>query len=261
MTRTTKAIIATALTGMIAVATGPAAAAGTKDELSPAQRTEIQKLIRDTLIKHPEIIVQAVQELRRRQKAAKAAALRAELKAKRKELIANPADPVVGNPKGNVTIVEFFDYNCPYCRRVKAELDSVVAKDGNIRVVYKEFPILGPGSEFASRAALASMRQGKYKQFHNAMFAFKGRLGGPQVMAIAKAVGLNIEQLKTDMKDPAITAQIKKNHALAQALRITGTPAFVIGDALVPGAVPAAEITEHVSAARARCKKLDSKIC
>ncbi len=257
----TKTLAATAIAGMVAVLAGPVAAADSKEALSPAQKAEVQKLIRETLIKHPEIIVQAVQELRRRQEAAKAAALKVKLAQKRTELLASPEDPVVGNPKGNVTIVEFFDYNCVYCRRVKSALDGVVAKDGKIRLVYKEFPILGPGSEFASRAAIASMRQGKYEKFHNAMFAFRGRLQAPQVMAIAKAVGLDIEKLKTDMKSAAVTALIKKNHALAQTLGITGTPAFVIGNELVPGAVPADEITQHVSSARALCKKEDSKVC
>jgi protein-disulfide isomerase len=257
----TKTLVATALAGMVAVIGGPAALADGKPALTPAQKAEVQKLIRETLIKHPEIIVQAVQELRRRQQAEKAAALKTKLKEKRKELLANPADPVVGNPKGNVTIVEFFDYNCVYCRRVKSALDAVVAKDGQIRLVYKEFPILGPGSAFASRAALASMRQGKYEKFHNAMFAFRGRLGASQVLSIAKAVGLDIEKLKTDMKDPAIAALIKKNHALAQSLGISGTPAFVIGEELVPGAIPADELAQHVSNARATCKKEASKVC
>jgi protein-disulfide isomerase len=261
MTLMKKALIATALAGMVVISASPASFADEKEALTPAQKAQVQKLIRETLLKNPEIIVEAVQELRRRQEAAKQAALQSTLKAKRDELLSDAADPVVGNPKGDITIVEFFDYNCGYCRRVKSAVDSVVSKDGNIRLVYKEFPILGPGSEVASRAALAAKRQGKYEKFHNAMFAFRGRLGATQVMSIAKAVGLDMDKLKADMKDPAIMAQIKKNHALAKQLGITGTPAFVIGNELVPGAVPAAELRKHVADARQVCKKTDRKVC
>lgn len=261
MTFMRKALIASAFAGMVAISATPAAAAGDKQGLSPEQKAEIQKLIRETLLKNPEIIVQAVQELRRRQEEAKAAALQSTLKAKRSELLSNTSDPVVGNPKGNITIVEFFDYNCGYCKRVKGDLDAVVSKDGNIRVVYKEFPILGAGSHYASLAALASMRQGKYEKFHNALISFRGRLGEPQVLAIAKAVGLDVAKLKADMKDKAIAEKIKENHELAKSLGITGTPAFVIGNQLVPGAVPAAEIVKHVADARSDCKKEASKVC
>jgi protein-disulfide isomerase len=254
------ALVVSAIAVMAAISTGPSAADENKG-LSPEQKAEVQKLIRETLLKNPEIIVQAVQELRRRQEVAKAAAMKSALKSKRSALLSDPSDPVVGNPKGDITIVEFFDYNCGYCKQVKNDLDAVVSKDGNIRLVYKEFPILGEGSHYASLAALASMRQGKYEKFHNALIAFKGRLGEPQVIAIAKAVGLDVDKLRKDLKDPAFAEKIKANHELAKELGITGTPAFVIGDQLVPGAVPADQIIKHVADARSNCKKSEEVVC
>ena len=147
-------------------------------------------------------------------------------------------------------MVEFFDYNCPYCRQVASVMAEAEAGDPELRVVYKEFPILGPGSVFAAKAALAADRQGRYVEFHKALMDADSRVDETSVLAIAEEVGLDVERLKQDMQDPAIQAEIDGNLELAQALRITGTPGFVIGDEFVRGATDLETMTGLIEAAR-----------
>ena len=152
------------------------------------------------------------------------------------EIFADPDSPIGGDPTGDVTIVEFFDYNCPYCRQVAPTLEEIARTDPNVRLIYKEFPILGPGSEFAARAALASHKQGKYIVFHRALMAYPGRVAEGATMEIARAVGLDTKRLKKDMEEPGIAAAIERNLDLAHALRIGTTPTFIINDAFLRGA-------------------------
>ena len=168
----------------------------------------------------------------------------------RKALTANPADPVGGNPKGDVTIVEFFDYRCPYCKQVKPIVEQVLSQDRNVRVVYKEFPILGRESVYASRAALASQKQGKYLAYHHALMASRGQLTEETVLAVARSSGLDVEKLKRDMEDPAIEKVIADNRGLAERIGIRGTPAFIIGDQLAPGAVDTGSLKTMIDKAR-----------
>jgi protein-disulfide isomerase len=180
--------------------------------------------------------MEALQLLQERQRAAEAEGLKRTI-AERSDEILNDADaPVSGNPAGDVTLVEFFDYNCPYCRRVAPTVAELEQADPDLRIVYKEFPILGAGSEFAARAALASSRQGKYVPFHNALMQAAGQVTEASVLEIAGAVGLDIEQLRADMQDPAVQAAIARNLRLGNVLGVNGTPSFVIGDRVVPGA-------------------------
>lgn len=213
---------------------------------------EFDARVRDYLLAHPEVILEAVQRLQERQEAAAQAAARDTLAARSDEILNDPDSPVGGNPEGDVTLVEFFDYNCGYCRRVAPVMSEALAADPQLRVVYKEFPILGEGSVFAARAALAAERQTQYHAFHDAMMAFPGQLGEQTVLAVAEDVGLDVERLRADMKDPAIQAMIDRNYVLAQALGINGTPGFVIGDAIVPGAVDLATMQAAIADARAR---------
>jgi len=160
---------------------------------------------------------------------------------------------VGGNPKGDITVVEFFDYNCGYCKRVAPTVSAVLNNDPNVRIVYKEFAILGPQSLVAARAALAAKRQGKYHEFHDAMMSAE-QADGDSVTATARALGLDYEKLVKDMEDPKITEQLERNYRLATALGINGTPAFVIGDRLVPGAVDETTMMEIIAAERAKLK-------
>ena len=138
------------------------------------------------------------------------------------------SSPVVGNPKGNTTLVEFFDYQCVHCRAMSPIIEKLTSEDPNLRIVYKEFPIFGADSDFAAKAALAAQKQGKYAAFHNALMAAPKKLSNDEVMAIAKQVKLNIAQLKKDMNSPDVANELKANQTLAKALNLVGTPAFVV---------------------------------
>jgi protein-disulfide isomerase len=147
-------------------------------------------------------------------------------------------------------VVEFFDYNCPYCRRAKPEIEALLAADPDVRLVYREWPILGEGSVFAARAALAAREQGLYEDFHWALMGMSGRAEESSVLRIAEDIGLDVAQLRRDMEAPEIDAHIETSMRLAQVLGITGTPSFVIGDALVPGVVDAEQLQTLVTDAR-----------
>ena len=149
-----------------------------------------------------------------------------------------------------MTIVEFNDYQCPYCKRAHAAVKSVVAADGKVKIVYKDLPILGEASRIASVAALAALRQGKHAAFHNALMETGGKLDRDRIFEIAASVGIDVPQLQKDMDDPRIKQSIDRNSALASALGVRGTPAFVIGTQFVPGAVDADTLRQLIAAAR-----------
>jgi protein-disulfide isomerase len=210
--------------------------------------------VRAYLLAHPEVIMEAVQILQQRQQAARADLVKGVIAARARELFHDPAAPEGGNPAGDVTLVEFFDYNCPYCRSVAPTLVELRGADPGLRLVYKEFPILGPGSEAAARAALAAERQGKYQALHDALMQAREKLVEADVFGAAQAVGLDLDQLKRDMADPAIEAAIARNRALAAALGIDGTPGFVIADRVVPGALDRPTLEGLIAVARGKAK-------
>jgi protein-disulfide isomerase len=220
------------------------------DALTPAQRDGVEKIIHDYILKHPDVVIEALQSAEDRDRANADERSRQAVAARQKDLQGDTTSPVAGNPKGDVTVVEFFDYRCPYCKQVEPSIDALLREDGRVRLVYKEFPVLGPDSVYASRAALASRKQGKYAKFHDAMMAQKGTLDTAVVLQLAAGAGLDVDKLKADMGSPDIDSVIKQNYALAQALEIRGTPAFVIGDEMVPGAVDAATLKEKIAAVR-----------
>jgi len=171
----------------------------------------------------------------------------------RTELFNDGYSHISGNPDGDVTLVEFLDYNCGYCKRAHGEVQALMAEDQNIRYVVKEFPILGPGSVTAGRAVLASNMQGnssRYDAFSDALMSYKGSHSETSVMKIAEEVGLDISRLKDDMKSSKVDQMIERTHSLAQMLGINGTPAFVVGDTIVRGYVPADRLQELADAAR-----------
>ncbi|MEC7794395.1 MAG: DsbA family protein [Pseudomonadota bacterium] len=212
--------------------------------------SRVKELVLQAIRENPEIVMEAVAILEKR-KAGEQAVVQAETLKTQRNLIENdPNAPVLGNPDGDVTVVEFFDYNCPYCRRVKPEVQALLDADPNVRLVYREWPILGDGSVFAARAALAARKQGKYDAFHWAMMANKGRAEEASVMRIAEQVGLDLEQLRADMQAPEVQQHIATSMQLSQALGFSGTPSFVIGEALLPGFVETAQLKELVEAAR-----------
>lgn len=219
---------------------------------APRPTADFADQAKDYLLENPEVIVDAVRQMEMRQRATEENELTAVVVARSDEIFNDPASPVGGNPAGDVTLVEFFDYNCPYCRQAAPIMQKLQQADSGLRIVFKEFPILGPGSEFAARAALASQKQGKYIAFHEAMMAYKGSISESSTLELAAKVGLDVEQLKADMGDPAIETAIEANFALADALRISGTPSFVSGTEITRGLVDLDTMTRLIAAARAQ---------
>ena len=163
----------------------------------------------------------------------------------------DPNAPVLGNPDGDVTIVEFFDYSCGFCKRTMPELDALLARDGNIRLVMREWPILGDGSDFAARAALASRKQGKYAQIHKVLMGGRGRLTPETVLRLARRAGLDINRLQADMQAPEVGEHIETSMKLAEKLGFYGTPTFVVGGHVVFGFTDSENLSEMVAEARA----------
>jgi len=219
-------------------------------EFTPAQRQAIESMIRDYLTKNPEVMLDALQAAEDKIKADSRGKASAALATRRHEVFDDPDAPVAGNPKGDATLVEFFDYRCPYCKQVEPAIEALVAQDPKLRFVYKEFPVLGPESVTAARAALAARQQGKYDLLHRALMALKGQINEAAVFKVASSVGLDVERLKRDMAAPDIDRMLKANGKLAEALDIRGTPGFVIGDEIVPGAISLDALKQLIETAR-----------
>lgn len=230
--------------------------AGLAQETSPvldAEQSEaIEGLVRQYLLDHPEVIVEALQAYEQRRQAEEAARQREALAAEADALFKDPDSPVIGNPGGDVTLVEFFDYRCTYCKRMTDVLAQLIDDDPKLRVVMKEFPILSEESMMAARAALAAARQGKYESFHFALMEKGGALTEDEIMAIAESVGLDEARLRTDMADPQIEAALRRNYATAERIGVSGTPAFIVGDTMLPGAVPLEQLKAIIAEARAK---------
>ena len=224
----------------------------TQQGLNAGQTKAVEGLIATYLDKHPELVAKALDQFQEEQKTAAREATQTEIRDKASAIFHDPADLVLGNPQGDVTIVEFFDYRCPYCKRAMPGLMQTLKDDGHIRLVLKEFPILGPNSVLAARAAIASEKQDKYAAFHLALLASQSALDEGTIMSIAEATGIDTKRLIEDMKDPAIDALVKKNYALARELRIDGTPAFIIGDELVPGVLDRPTLEALIKQARGK---------
>ena len=210
----------------------------------------IREIVREYLLEHPEVIDEALWILQTRREAEQRDYIRDLIRQHRTELHAHPMSPFSGNEKGDITLVEFFDYQCGFCKRSLQPVMDLLENDKQVRIVWKEFPILGPVSRFAARAAMAAKRQNKYEDVHISLMSAQGQLTEERVFEIARQVGVNIQQLRRDMDDPAIEVYLEETARLAQTLGIQGTPAFVIGDTLVPGAVDSAQIMELVANAR-----------
>jgi protein-disulfide isomerase len=213
-------------------------------------KQEFEARVRDYLLANPEIVMQAVQNLEARQREAEQREAEIALLSQAEEIFRDPDSPVGGNPTGDVTVVEFFDYNCTYCRQVAPVMTQAEATDPQLRVVYKEFPILGSGSLYAARAALAAHRQGRYEDFHKALMKTKGQVGEALVLKVSAGLGLDVARLTADMRDPTIQAAIDRNLELAQSLLINGTPGFVVGDQILRGATDLSTMQQVIEQAR-----------
>jgi protein-disulfide isomerase len=228
------------------------AAPATAEGFSPEQRQEIIGILRDALKQDPTILREALQALEATDLRDREGASRAAIAAHADALFRDPADPVKGNPQGAVTIVEFFDARCGYCKQLQPALDQLLRRQRDVRLVLKDLPILGPNSVLASRALLAAQRQGKYAELHDALLKLRDDPAEPVLRREAERVGLDWARLRRDMDDPGLRTRIAANLQLAQALRIEGTPALVIGDAMIPGAVDLTTLERLVAEARQR---------
>ncbi|MGH7185813.1 MAG: DsbA family protein [Pseudomonadota bacterium] len=219
---------------------------------SADQAQGIERIVRDYLLANPEVLVEALGEYQKRQKLAEEQLRQQAIIERHQALAQDPGAPVLGNPEGDVLVVEFFDYRCQYCRSVAGMVRDAVASDGNVRLVMKEFPILGPQSLRAARAALAAAKQDKYEAFHMALMTEPGDMSEAHIQTVATMVGLDVARLQNDMRDPEVEAILRRNFDLAEALGIKGTPAFVIGRTLVPGAIDAKDFRRLIAEARAK---------
>ena len=225
---------------------GPAIAQSFDD----AQRKEIGEIVRDYLLENPEILIEVSKKLEEKQQAQENQQRETSLAENAKDVFRMDGDFVAGNPDGDVTMVEFFDYNCGWCKRGLPEVLSLVEQDKNLRVVLKEFPIFGGDSDYAAMAALAAKKQGKYWELHVAMLGHEGKVTRETVDELAAAQGIDMEKLKADMNDPAIAKHLEQNQQLAKELAISGTPAFIIDNQVIPGYLPKAGLMASIAKVR-----------
>ncbi len=216
-------------TPMLAAAAGAAA-------FSDEQKKELGEIIKDYLIKHPEVLSDAQTALEAKLEKEQADKLKNFMAENAKDIYRNADASVAGDPKGDITVVEFFDYNCGYCKRGMPEVQKLIQADPHVRIVFKELPILSKGSEETARVALAARRQNKYWEFHQAMLASKGQANEASSMKIAESIGLDMDKLKADYKSDAVKDELDKSKALAKKMGINGTPHFLVGDKSIPGA-------------------------
>jgi protein-disulfide isomerase len=248
MTRTLPTIAVAA--ALVMSAASPLAAQSFND----SQRGEIEKIVKEYLLAHPEVLQDAMGELEKRQMAAEAEKHRAALKQHGEALFTSTHQVTLGNPQGDVTFVEFFDYNCGYCKRALADMLELMKTDPKLKVVLKEFPVLGEGSMEAAKVAVAVRMQDKtgkkYLEFHQKLLGGRGKADRAHALAVAKDVGMDVARIEKDLQTDEIKTTIEESMTIAEALGLNGTPSYVIGSDIVIGAVGVAALREKVEAAR-----------
>jgi protein-disulfide isomerase len=213
-------------------------------------RGDIEKIVREYLVQNPEVIAEALTELDKRQKAAEAAARQAALDESSDILFNSARQVVLGNPKGSITLVEFFDYNCGYCKRAFGDMTRLLEEEPELRMVLKEFPVLGEGSLEAAKVAVAvnMLAPEKYADFHQALLMTRGRANKDSALKAATDVGLSAEEIADVMSTGEIGQTIEESYTLANRLGLTGTPSYVIGNEVIPGAVGYSQLKAKVDA-------------
>jgi protein-disulfide isomerase len=242
-------LLAAAATAALLMLPAPSRA----EPFSDTQRGEIEKIIKDYLVSHPEVLEEASAELDKRKQAAEAEKTKTEI-ANRSEAIFNSSRQVtIGNTKGDVTLVEFFDYNCGYCKRALSDLTTIMKDDSKLRVVLKEFPVLGPGSVDAAKVAVAVRMQDagkKYFDFHLRLLGGRGQADKARALAAAKDAGFDMARIEKDMASDEVRASIEENMKIAEALGLNGTPSYIVGHEVVVGAVGLDALKQKVNVAR-----------
>jgi protein-disulfide isomerase len=244
--------LAAAFAALVLTSSALTSAAGAADRFSDLDKQEIQKLVKDYILQNPEIIEQAIDALQAKKEADKVAMQQVALKDAAKTLYESPSNVVLGNPKGNVTIVEFFDYNCGYCKRAFPDMMTLLDQDPNLRFILKEFPVLGPGSVEAAQVAAAVHRVApmKYLDFHKRLITVRGEVNKAKAMEAVTAAGIDAALVTQEMAKPAVNASLQESMTLADGLGISGTPSYVVADAVIPGAIGADRLKERIAAAR-----------
>jgi protein-disulfide isomerase len=247
-------LLAAVCAALLAIAVPQASRA---DEFSSPQKSEIERIVRDYLLAHPEVLQEAMGELEKRQAAAEVAKHKSAVKEHAQAIFSSPRQVNLGNPQGNVTFVEFFDYNCGYCKRAMTDMLTLMKSDPKLKVVLKEFPVLGPGSIEAAQVAIAVNMQDKsgkkYLEFHQKLLGGRGQADKAHAIAAAKEIGMNMPQLEKDLAGPEVKSTLEESFKLAEALGLNGTPSYVIGSDVVVGAVGLPALQEKIN--NARCGK------
>jgi protein-disulfide isomerase len=244
LTRTGIAALALAVSGLAPVAA---------QTFSGPQKEEIGRVVREYLIQNPEVIQEAIVELERRQTEAQKTAQTTAIRETKDALLNSVHGNIVGNPSGDVTLVEFFDYNCGYCKQALADVQSLMKGDPKLKVVLKDLPVLGPDSLEASKVALAVKAQlsgDKLFEYHTRLLATRGRIGGERAVSLAREMGLDLARLQKDASGPEVAAALDENRRLAEKLSINGTPAFIIGEEVIPGAIGAGPLKHAIAGVR-----------
>jgi protein-disulfide isomerase len=246
-----RAIAAGLLAALLA---GPLCAPTHAQSFSSQQRGEIEGIIKDYLMSHPELLQDVLAELEKRQTAADAEKHNAALKEYSEAIFSSPRQVTLGNTQGDVTVVEFFDYNCGYCKRAMNDMMELLNTDLKLRFVLKEFPVLGDGSVQAAHVAAAARMQDKtgkkYLEFHLKLLSGRGAADKARALAVAKEVGFDMARIEKDMSSPEVKAQLEESFKLAEALGLNGTPSYVVGNEVVIGAVGLKTLREKVNTAR-----------
>jgi len=242
------AVLLAAAFALVGVTSAPA------QTFSDPQRSEIEKIIKNYLLKHPEVLQEAMAELEKKQQVAESEKARSAIKNHSEALFNSPRQVTLGNPQGDVTFVEFFDYNCGYCKRALTDMMELMGKDAKLKVVLKEFPVLGPSSVEAAQVAVAVRMQDKtgkkYLEFHQKLLTGRGQIDKAKALATAKEIGLDMARLDKDLKSDEIGKTLEESMKLAEALGLNGTPSYVIGNDVVIGAVGLAALSQKIQAAR-----------
>jgi protein-disulfide isomerase len=242
-----------ALAAVAAMALSSSGLAGAENFSAP-QRTEIERIIKEYLVSHPEVLQDAMAELEKRQQAAEAEKSKVTIKSNAQEIFSSARQVTIGNPEGDVVLVEFFDYNCGYCKRALSDLLGIMKSDPKLKVVLKEFPVLGPGSVEAAQVAVAVRMQDKtgkkYLEFHQKLLSGRGQVDRARALAVAKEVGLDMARIEKDMTSDEAKATINENLKLAETLGMNGTPSYVVGSEVVIGAVGLESLQQKVNTAR-----------
>ena len=234
---------------VVAVVAVVAVIALSQTSIMGPSKPALQKIVHEYIMENPDVILASVDAYQRKSTQTQQ---NDALKRSGAFLFEDAATPETGNPKGDVTIVEFFDYNCPYCKNIVPALENILQNDKNVRLIFKEFPILGAGSKKAAAWALAAHRQGKYVDFHNGLMSARQKVDDALLEKVAKAVGLDIAQAEKDAQSGEIEKQIEKNISLGASLGLSGTPVLIIGDEIIPGAVSLEEMQKAIADQRAK---------